>query len=202
MGWAKRQYEQMLEERQRKQEELLEVPAALFSVVEKLDEISASLDHTLQRFQPAETDRVFLSHKTIDKPRVLRFKNALHICGFQPWIDEDEMPAGTHLDAAILNGMKRSCAVVFFITPHFKDDRFLKREIEYAIIEERERPGEFMVIPLLLDGADDAYLPPLLSPFVRIAAQDDFEALLEIVKALPIRPGPPVPRNITKERRT
>lgn len=192
MGSAKRQLEQMAEERQRKQEALLDAPEMLLNVVEKLDDISESLSHTLKRFEPAKTSKIFLSHKSIDKPTVSQYKTALQICGFRPWIDEDEMPAGSHLDAAIINGVRDSCAAVFFITPNFTDERFLKQEIEYAITEERERPGQFVIIPLLLAGASQDQVPALLSRFVAKTADDELDGLLAIIKALPIKPGPPV----------
>ena len=179
-------------ERQRKQEALLDAPEMLLDVVEKLDYISESLSHTLERFEPADITKIFLSHKSIDKPTVSRYKTALKICGFQPWIDEDEMPAGAHLDAAIINGMRDSCAAVFFITPNFTDERFLKQEIEYAINEERERSGKFVIIPLLLDGASQNQVPALLSRFVAKTVGDDLDGLLAIIKSLPIKPGPPV----------
>jgi hypothetical protein len=194
MGWASEEMIRLAQERRAKQDAL---PDMLLGVVNKLDEISESLNHTLERFEPAEATKVFLSHKSIDKPTVSRYTAALKICGFQPWIDEDEMPAGSHLDASLVNGMKESCAAVFFITPNFTDERFLKQEIEYAVNEERERPGDFVIIPLLIGGATQSNVPKLLSRFVAKAAADDLEGLVEIVKALPIKPGPPVARSHT-----
>ncbi len=191
MGWAK---EEMIRREQERQERQDGLPDMLLGVVNRLDEISDSLKHTLERFEPAETTKVFLSHKSIDKPTVSRYTSALKICGFQPWIDDDEMPAGSHLDAALVDGMKESCAAVFFITPNFTDERFLKQEIEYAVNEERERPGDFVIIPLLLGGASQGNVPKLLSRFVAKTAVDDLGGLMEIVKALPIKPGPPVAR--------
>lgn len=192
MGFVKRQLEAMEEERQRKQDALLDAPEMLMNVVEKLNEISDSLSDTLERFKPAESSKIFLSYKSVDKPTVSRYKTALQTCGFQPWIDEDEMHAGSHLDAAIIKGMRGSCAAVFFITPNFIDERFLKQEIEYGISEERERPRQFVIIPLLLPGASRNNVPPLLSRFVAKTATDELDGVLTIIKALPIKPGVPV----------
>lgn len=191
MGGAKDEMIRLELERQAKQDAM---PDMLLGVVNKLEEVSESLNDTLKRFEPAEAIRVFLSHKSTDKPIVSRYASALRICGFQPWIDEDEMSAGAHLDVALVNGMKESCAAVFFITPNFTDERFLRQEIEYAINEERERPGYFVIIPLLIGGATQSHVPTLLSRFVTKAAADDLNGLLEIIKALPIKPGPPIAR--------
>lgn len=196
MGSTKRLLEEQAEERSRKQEALLDAPKILSGVVEKLQEISDSLNQTLKRFEPAQITRIFLSHKTIDKPTVVRYKTALQVCGFQPWIDEDEMHAGSHLDAEILNGMRGSCAAVFFITQNFVDERFLKQEVEYAIEEERERPGDFVIVPLLLDGASRDKVPALLERFVAKTADNELDGLLAIIKALPIKPGPPVSKHV------
>jgi hypothetical protein len=49
------------------------------------------------------------------------------------------MPAGTSPDRALLQGMKDSCGVVFFVTPSFKDEGFLESEINYAMQQKREK---------------------------------------------------------------
>jgi hypothetical protein len=193
MSWGGEELARMEQERREKQDAL---PDMLLDVVNKLDEISDSLNHTLEKFKPVETTKVFLSHKSIDKPIVSRYTSAFKICGFQPWIDDDEMPAGSHLDAALINGMKESCAAVFFITPNFTDERFLKQEIEYAVNEERDRPDDFVIIPLLIGGASQGNVPTLLSRFVAKTAVDELGGLMEIIKALPIKPGPPVARTL------
>jgi TIR domain len=68
--------------------------------------------------------KIFLSHKGFDKPLVREFKSTLALLGFDPWLDEDAMPAGTNLERGILKGFTDSCAVVFFVTPEFKDESF------------------------------------------------------------------------------
>jgi hypothetical protein len=39
--------------------------------------------------------------------------------GFDSWLDEEAMSAGTELERGILRGFKDSCAALFFITPNF-----------------------------------------------------------------------------------
>jgi hypothetical protein len=69
--------------------------------------------------------RIFLSHKGFNKPLVREFATTLSMLGFEPWLDEDAMPAGTNLERGILKGFVDSCAAVFFVTPEFKDEDFL-----------------------------------------------------------------------------
>ncbi len=74
----------------------------------------------------SDAKKVFLSHKGVDKQMVINFKQTLAALGYDPWIDEDAMPAGTTLERGLLKGMQDSCGVVFFITLSFKDEGFLE----------------------------------------------------------------------------
>src|SRR5687767_11405383 len=65
----------------------------------------------------SDAKKVFLSHKGVDKEFVNDFKKTLELLGYEPWLDEDAMPAGTSLERGLLKGMQESCGVVFFITP-------------------------------------------------------------------------------------
>jgi len=83
--------------------------------------------------------KIFLSHKGADKPLIREFKKTLEILGFDPWLDEDAMSAGTELERALLKGFSDSCAAVFFVTPNYKDEDFLASEVDYAIQEKRKK---------------------------------------------------------------
>lgn len=188
-----RLYDEQIQEEIRKKEALLEVPDQLVDIVDKLDSISGSLIDTLEKFHPVEKRSIFLSHRSIDKVKISAIKTLLRIVGFDPWIDEERMPAGTSLDRAILDGIKNSCAAVFFITPNFEDSRFLSQEIDYAISEHRERPEKFSIIPILMmDEKGDCLVPELLKRFVAKRVASATDALIEIIRGLPIKPGPPV----------
>jgi hypothetical protein len=137
--------------------------------------------------------RIFLSHKTVDKFMARRYKKALEAIGLLPWLDEDDMPAGTNPDRGILNGFKNSCAAVFFITPDFKDERFLEQEINYAIQEKREKADQFSIITLVLQNAsgERGKVPELLKSYIFKSPNDALEGFCEIIKALPLKIGLP-----------
>ncbi|SDB74441.1 toll/interleukin-1 receptor domain-containing protein [Belnapia rosea] len=152
------------------------------------------IDYMLQKHEEAMglgSVRIFLSHKGADKPLVRRFKETLSLLGFDPWIDEDAMPAGTNLERGLLKGFEDSCAVVFFITPRFVDENYLATEVDYARQQLRGK-GEkrFRIITLLFDGADEKHVPQLLRSYVFNRSYDDLEALRHILKALPVELGP------------
>jgi hypothetical protein len=140
----------------------------------------------------SESTKIFLSHKGIDKEMVRDFKGTLEALGYQPWLDEDAMPAGVPLERALLRGMQDSCAVVFFITPSFKDEGFLESEIDYAIAQKREKGDKFSIVTLQFMAKDGEVgeIPLLLKKYVWKKPRTQLEALREIVRALPIATGP------------
>jgi hypothetical protein len=111
--------------------------------------------------------KIFLSHKGVDKEMVRRFQRLLKELGFEPWLDDDAMPAGAQPDRAILQGFKDSCAAVFFVTPDLKDETWLATEIEYARTQKREKGDRFAIITLCLakDGREGA-VPELLKHYI------------------------------------
>lgn len=135
--------------------------------------------------------KIFMSHKGIDKPMIRNFKTTLETLGFDVWLDEDSMPAGTTLHKGILQGFKDSCAAIFFITPNYKDERFLETEVHYAITEKIEKGNRFSIITLVLADKNGKFgeVPELLRTYVWKQPNNDLEALQEIIKALPIKLG-------------
>lgn len=135
--------------------------------------------------------KVFLSHKGADKPMIRQYKDTLEILGFDVWLDEDAMPAGTALHKGILQGFKDSCAAIFFITPNYVDEGFLETEVNYAITEKMQKGDKFSIITLVFNGDDGKIgeVPELLKTYVWKQPNNDLEAIQEIIKALPIKLG-------------
>lgn len=142
-----------------------------------------------EREPPAENEsRIFLSHKSEDKPIVKRFESALAELGFSPWLDESEIRTGDEVDRAIDQGMRESCAVVFFVTEHFRDKTYLRDEINYAKRELRKKGKRFKIITLRF--SENAVIPDLLDTYRYEFVQNDLDALFHIIRALPIELGP------------
>ena len=98
------------------------------------------------------------------------------------------MPVGTPLERGLLQGMKDSCGVVFFITPSFKDEKYIETEINYAIQEKRTKGERFAIITMHVVDAEGnvGEIPELLKTYVWKKPKTSLEALREIVRALPI----------------
>lgn len=134
--------------------------------------------------------KVFLSHKGGNKTMVREYFHVLKELGFDPWLDEDAMVAGDTLDRGILAGMKESCACVFFITPDYKDEGYLEDEINYAKMAKRGKGNKFAIITLQFEeSGKKGDIPELLEPYVWKQPKNQFEALREIIRALPISVG-------------
>jgi hypothetical protein len=142
----------------------------------------------LSRIPSPNEAKIFLSHKTIDKPLVYRYFTALKEVGFDPWLDESEMPAGSNVERSIFDGFENSCAAVFFITENFVDERYLAAEVDYAIRQKRHKDKKFSIITLRY--SDAAPVPGLLTPYVYRDINNDLQGFYEIIRALPIEMGP------------
>lgn len=131
--------------------------------------------------------KIFLSHKGCNKPFVREFADTLSLLGFSPWLDEDAMSAGTHLERGLLDGFEKSCAAVFFVTPDFKDENYLATEVDYALHEKRKKGDRFSIITLVFSSSDaKGTVPKLLQQYVWKEPASDLAALQEIIKALPV----------------
>jgi len=142
----------------------------------------------LNRIPREDEVRIFLSHKSVDKPLVYRYYNALKALSFAPWLDEPEMPAGTNLERGLFKGFEESCAAVFFITENFKDEKYLATEVDYAVIQRRKKGDKFAIITLRY--SDAAPVPGLLTPYIYKTVSNDLEGFHELLRALPIELGP------------
>lgn len=135
--------------------------------------------------------KIFLSHKSADKPKVREYYETLKLLGFDPWLDEHAMTAGSNLERSLLEGMANSCAAIFFVTPNYQDASFLGTEVDYAIQQKRKKGENFAIITLVFEHGDrKGTVPELLRTYVWKEPSNDLEALREILKALPLRVGP------------
>ena len=155
---------------------------------------STSLEFRVYReeFVVDRNRKIFLSHKGVDKPVIREYFRVLKTLGFDPWLDEDAMVAGTPLERGILDGFDQSCAAVFFVTPNFQDENFLATEVNYAVAQKRKKGDRFSIITIVFsEKKQKGKVPKLLEQYVWKEPQSHLEALDEILRALPQVPGEP-----------
>lgn len=132
--------------------------------------------------------KIFLSHKSADKPMVYRYYHALKAVGYDPWLDEPDMAAGAELGRELLRGFEESCAAVFFVTENFRDEEYLAAEVRHAVAQKGKKDKKFAIITLRY--ADAAPVPDLLRPYIFKDVANDLDGFRQLVRALPIEPGP------------
>lgn len=155
-----------------------------------IEEEISSLMKKHEMYLGLRSRKIFLSHKSVDKPIVREFKLTLDILGFETWLDETAMHAGVELERALLKGFEDSCAAIFFITPDFLDEKYLSTEVNYAIQQKREKANDFSIITLILEqNGRKGVVPSLLKQFVWKEPKSELEALRIVLSALPLELG-------------
>lgn len=142
----------------------------------------------VEEMENSKPKRIFLSHKSSNKPMVREYAKTLQQLGLSPWLDEDDLKAGDTLDRALNKGISDSVAAVFFITPQYEDKRYLASEIDYAIGKKQDS-DDLTIITLSIADAEGnrGEIPDLLKRYVwkEINHDEHLKGLREILKALP-----------------
>ena len=97
------------------------------------------------------------------------------------------MAAGANLEREIKRGFDESCAAVFFITENFVDDKYLAAEVDYAVMQKREKGKKFAIITLRY--SDAVPVPDLLTPYIHKDVKNDLEGFYELLRGLPVELG-------------
>ena len=129
-------------------------------------------------------NRIFLSHRSVDKEMVREYRDTLESMGYRTWMDEYDLRAGDRLERSLQKGMAMSCAVVFFITPEFKDEEYLRLEIDQALRHYTARGDGFRIITLVF-GEGDVEVPEPLMTHLYKTPKTPLEGIRTIVRALP-----------------
>ncbi len=83
---------------------------------------------------------IFLSYAIEDQERVNGLHNQLKRSGYEPWMDTRKLGGGVRWQQSIRKAIKDSDLVCVCLSSHtFSRDRFVIREIRYALFLEQER---------------------------------------------------------------
>ncbi|OJW17290.1 toll/interleukin-1 receptor domain-containing protein [Mucilaginibacter sp. 44-25] len=164
------------------------IPEVTHRDVFKETKTSINFIFTYEQLMENKPKRIFLSHKSADKPLVRSYRDVLKTLGFEPWMDEDDMKAGDKLHRSIAQGFKDSCAAIFFITGNYIDEKYLATEVDYAMTEHYAKGDRFKIIVLIIaEPGENTKVPELLQQFVYKQPKTQFDGLTEIIRALPIK---------------
>jgi hypothetical protein len=107
--------------------------------------------------QPFDWD-VFLSHSSIDKPRVARLAERLTAAGFRVWFDRANMDSGEDIVVAIEQGLERSRMLVLCITKAAFESEWVRLKRNTATLRDPANHDR-RFLPLRLD---DCQIPATL----------------------------------------
>jgi hypothetical protein len=132
-------------------------------------------------------NRIFLSHKGADKETVREYRDTLESIGYRPWMDERDLPVGRELVRALQEAMASSCAAVFFVTPKYQDEEYLRLEIDDALQQKVERGNGFALITLVLPDkrGSAGEVPGPLRKYTWGKPKNPLDGLRMILAALP-----------------
>jgi hypothetical protein len=83
---------------------------------------------------------VFMCHASEDKPAVRKFASMLDLAGFDPWLDSEQILPGQSWDAEIRKAMRRSDAVVIFLSTRSQKRGYVQQEVLRALDEAERQP--------------------------------------------------------------
>lgn len=112
--------------------------------------------------------RVFVSHASPDKPAAMVLAEALRARGIEPWVDKWEIGAGGDFVGKINEGLHDADAGIIVLSAASKASQWVSAETSY-LIWARVEEGK-PLIPVIL--GDDAFIPPLMRPYVRHRVTD------------------------------
>ena len=88
-------------------------------------------------------DTIFFSYSRTDSAFVLKLAKDLRESGAQVWLDQLDIPAGSHWDASIQNALHTSKTLLIILTPTSVASENVMDEVSYALEEGKK------VIPIL-----------------------------------------------------
>jgi len=106
--------------------------------------------------------KVFLSHASIDKPRVRWIRDSLAQYGIKCWLDEDELLVGDSISRRIDDALDSADFIVFCISQESLQSEWVNLEVR-AVLSKQLKTKMPRILPVTLDGSEP---PPLLSDFV------------------------------------
>lgn len=112
------------------------------------------------------TQKIFFSYSRVDSPFALKLAKDLREAGADIWIDQLDIPAGSHWDAAVEKALNTAAYVLVILTPASTASTNVMDEVSFALESGKK------IIPVLLEDC----LPPFrLRRLQRIDFTSDYD---------------------------
>jgi formylglycine-generating enzyme required for sulfatase activity len=129
--------------------------------------------------QATSVKQVFISHATKDADFAHRLADDLKQLGIRVWIAPESIRPGEGWVKAIERGMRESSHVVIVLTPAALKSKWVEKETEVVIAEERK--GRLQIFPLDVEPCD---IPLLLSSYQTIPFRRNYDTGLSQLAAI------------------
>jgi formylglycine-generating enzyme required for sulfatase activity len=136
-----------------------------------------------------KAEQVFISYATEDEQFAHRLADDLQRLGVRVWIAPESIRPGESWVSAIERGLRESSHVVVLLTPAALESKWVKKETDVAIAQERK--GRIQVIPLDLKRCK---VPLLLSSYQMVSFRRGYDAgFKQLADILGVAITPPEP---------
>lgn len=139
---------------------------------------------------------VFLSHSSVDKPRVARLAERLEDAGLKVWFDRQDIDDGQDIVAAIEDGLERSRVLILCMTKSALESEWVRVERNTATFRDPAN-AERRFLPLLFE---DCTVPAMLRRIKYIdwrSESDESWQQLTTRLTLGAAPLPDAPKEVT-----
>lgn len=96
---------------------------------------------------------IFLSHSSIDKPKVRKIANDLQRMGHYTWIDEAEIKIGDSLIDKIASGIAQTDYLGVVLSQNSVNSEWVKREVNIALTQEI-KGKYYKVLPIYIEDCE------------------------------------------------
>ena len=122
--------------------------------------------------------RIFLSHRSQNKPLVREFKDQLPRF-LDSWLDEERLSWGDTFPVQLQSSIQSAVDfVIIFLDKVSLDSKWVKQELEWALAREKKL-GRIFVLPILLEDIPSSDLPKELSERLQLRLSDFSKASVE-----------------------
>lgn len=122
--------------------------------------------------------RIFLSHRSQNKPLVREFKDQLPRF-LDSWLDEESLSWGDAFPIELKSTIQSAVDfVIIFLDRASLDSKWVTQELEWALVREKEL-GRIFVLPILLEDIPSENLPDELSDRLQLRLSDFSKASVE-----------------------
>lgn len=123
--------------------------------------------------RPQATIDIFLSYSRHDRTQMFGVHDILRGAGFAVWIDDGIEPGTAIWEDAIEEALHQAQAMVVLLSPNAKASPWVKREITYAMAQEKA------VFPLLIAGDQRTAVPLSLITTQWVDGRDDVAGAMQ-----------------------